>query len=246
MEFPKIKDPKRLPEKVSALLEESILNGKFARKERLPSESALANAFGVSRAVIREATQNLKAQGLIEARTGSGNYVKDFGNDQIAKVFERFGILHPDRDVIIDFIDLRMLIELESVRLLVEKHDRVAIGELLRVVEQMGSVVNKDLKAYSTLDTAFHLTLARSSGNLLYPILLEPIRRLGLRYGVTKAPQHDRLDKHHGISYEDHKAIFQSINRRDLEGAVSRLKEHIDRSKRTYLERVAGVFETKF
>lgn len=246
MEFPKIKDDKRLPQKVSELLEQSILNGQFARKERLPSESALASAFGVSRAVIREATQNLKAQGLIEARTGSGNYVKEFGNDQISKVLERFGILHPDRDVIVDFIDLRMLIELESVRLLITRHDRDAIRELLHIVERMGGVVNRDLEAYSALDEEFHLTLARNSGNLLYPIMLEPIRRLGLRYGVTKAPRDDRLDKHHEISYEDHKAIFQSINRRNLEGASRKMKEHIGRSKRTYLERVEGVFETEF
>ena len=246
MKFPRFDDKIRLPEKVSNFLEDAILNGEFARKARLPSESALASSFGVSRGVIREATQNLKAQGLIEAKTGSGNYVKELGNEQISKAFERFGILHPDREIIIDFIDLRMLIELDSVRRVITNHSRDAIRDLLHIVERMGAAVNKDLQAYSALDEEFHLSLARYSGNLLYPILLEPIRRLGLRYGVTKAPEDDRLDKHHEISFEDHKAIFQGVNRCDLEGAVRRMKEHIDRSRRTYLERAEGIFDTGF
>src|SRR5438128_1105321 len=42
---------------------------------RLPSEQAMAQHFGVSRTVVREAIALLKAEGLLETRKGSGAFV---------------------------------------------------------------------------------------------------------------------------------------------------------------------------
>ena len=43
--------------------------------ERLPSETALAKRFGVSRTTIREDMSQLEAEGIIKRRQGSGTYV---------------------------------------------------------------------------------------------------------------------------------------------------------------------------
>ncbi|TIP57116.1 GntR family transcriptional regulator, partial [Mesorhizobium sp.] len=42
---------------------------------RLPTESQLADKFGVSRNVVREAIAQLRADGMIEARQGIGAFV---------------------------------------------------------------------------------------------------------------------------------------------------------------------------
>lgn len=66
-----------LAEQVADTIKESILNGDFAPGEALPTEPELAEAFGVSRAVIRDATRMLAARGLVEAQHGRGVFVTE-------------------------------------------------------------------------------------------------------------------------------------------------------------------------
>ena len=66
-----------LAEQVAETIKESILNGDMAPGEALPTEPELAEAFGVSRAVIRDATRMLAARGLVEAQHGRGVFVTD-------------------------------------------------------------------------------------------------------------------------------------------------------------------------
>ena len=53
-----------------------ILAGKHDRAARLPSEAQLVKRFGVSRPTVARALQELKLQGLLERRAGSGTYLR--------------------------------------------------------------------------------------------------------------------------------------------------------------------------
>lgn len=66
-----------LAEQVAESIKASILNGELAPGEALPTEPDLSEAFGVSRAVIRDATRMLAAQGLVEAQHGRGVFVTE-------------------------------------------------------------------------------------------------------------------------------------------------------------------------
>lgn len=77
---PKFSQPVKkqtLAEQVAEAVQESILAGEWQGGEALPTEPELANQFGVSRAVIRDATRMLAAQGLVEAQHGKGVFVTD-------------------------------------------------------------------------------------------------------------------------------------------------------------------------
>ena len=50
------------------------VEGRFAPGEKLPSEPALAQSLGVSRATLREALGALTAQGVLEVRRGRGTW----------------------------------------------------------------------------------------------------------------------------------------------------------------------------
>jgi GntR family transcriptional regulator len=56
-------------------LRAAILAGRFPPGGRLPSERALADEFGVSRATIVSAFHLLRGEGLIETRRGTGSWV---------------------------------------------------------------------------------------------------------------------------------------------------------------------------
>ena len=64
-----------MAEQVATAVQESILAGEFIPGDALPTEPELAKDFGVSRAVIRDATRMLVAQGLVEAQHGRGVFV---------------------------------------------------------------------------------------------------------------------------------------------------------------------------
>src|SRR5680860_519221 len=56
-------------------LKEQILSGRLSPGERVPSESDLTVAFGVSRVVVRQALQILEDEGLIFRVRGKGTFV---------------------------------------------------------------------------------------------------------------------------------------------------------------------------
>jgi GntR family transcriptional repressor for pyruvate dehydrogenase complex len=66
-----------LADQVANSLRESIVEGEWQPGEALPTEPELSELFGVSRAVVRDATRMLIAQGLVEARHGKGVFVTE-------------------------------------------------------------------------------------------------------------------------------------------------------------------------
>src|SRR5574337_1559670 len=67
--------PSRLSDVVAADLEAWLRDGAWVAGAQLPSEKVLAERFGVSRAVVREAVSRLKADGWVESRQGAGAFV---------------------------------------------------------------------------------------------------------------------------------------------------------------------------
>lgn len=63
------------PEQIAAGIRESILDGSLGPGDRLPSEQAMAEMFGVSRPTVREALRTLRADHvLVSARGRTGGY----------------------------------------------------------------------------------------------------------------------------------------------------------------------------
>jgi GntR family transcriptional repressor for pyruvate dehydrogenase complex len=67
----------RLSDRLAALIQRQIDAGALVPGDRLPTEQQLAAAHGVSRTVVREAVHQLRSQGLLRSRQGSGVYVTE-------------------------------------------------------------------------------------------------------------------------------------------------------------------------
>lgn len=70
-----------MAEQMAATIQESILSGELAGGTLLPTEPELAEQFGVSRAVVRDATRILMARGLVEVQHGRGVFVTQPDNE---------------------------------------------------------------------------------------------------------------------------------------------------------------------
>jgi GntR family transcriptional regulator len=69
--------PKSIVKQVSMILRHRIAEGTYTYGKRLPSESELAQEFGVSRATVRAALGILENERLITRRQGDGTYLNE-------------------------------------------------------------------------------------------------------------------------------------------------------------------------
>ena len=70
-------DRRRVDEQIAASIADAILDGAFPPGSTLPPERELAEQLGVNRTSLRQGLARLQQMGLIEARHGSGNVVRD-------------------------------------------------------------------------------------------------------------------------------------------------------------------------
>src|ERR1700757_1655473 len=96
--------PPTLPSQVARMISDEILAGRFQVGDRLPTEQELAETFGVSRNVVREAIARLTFEGTVEPRQGSGVFV--LGTNTVAPLRLDAEMLR-DRSLFASLFELR-------------------------------------------------------------------------------------------------------------------------------------------
>jgi len=84
-----------LRRQLADLLRQDILTGAYAPGQRL-IERELVGRFGVSSIPVREALQDLEAQGLVVKRPNAGCSVINLTRDEIGKIIRLLLVLHPE------------------------------------------------------------------------------------------------------------------------------------------------------
>src|SRR5215218_4459967 len=82
-------------EPAQARLQRLMVERNLQPGDRLPSEAELAVVLGGSRRTAREALRSLEALGLVEARAGSGWYVRPFEVPAAVRAFAHSLTFHP-------------------------------------------------------------------------------------------------------------------------------------------------------
>lgn len=74
--MPKTKTRTPIWQAISATLRADISDGRYGLGDKLPTETALADRFGVHRHTVRHALSHLVDEGLVRTRRGSGAFVQ--------------------------------------------------------------------------------------------------------------------------------------------------------------------------
>lgn len=215
---------------IASELEQEILAGKLPPGERLPSEEKLCDNFQVSRTVIREAIQQLRGRGLLRTLKGSGTYIADPSLESLGNAVESYSALAEESDFL-ELIDFRILIETECARLAARNAGEQIIRELQRTLEAMEKARGVRSK-FSKADIAFHLVIARGSGNGIYAILLGALERRCIEYA--------QLNRGDGDWYtpviETHRSILQAIEAGLPDQAAEAMRLHLLASRRHFVD----------
>ncbi len=86
-----------LYEQIAAHLRAEVARGDYSPGARIPSEHELAERFGVGRPTLRQATEVLVREGVLERRKGSGTYVA--GRPSEVDLLSAVGTLEPFRRI---------------------------------------------------------------------------------------------------------------------------------------------------
>lgn len=212
----------RLTEQVVDHVTRLITDGTWASGAVLPTEGELAQRFGVSRTVIRECMRVLASRGMLDVRQGRGTTVMSPASWNVTEPLAL--LVRADRPSLLNWLEVRTILELESARLAAARadgEDRRALGAALRRVCDAAQQPDDYVEA----DIALHLQVAQAARNpqlhLLLRPLVQPLRR-ELHETVRVATATEAATR-------EHTAIVERVLAGDSDGARAAMLLHLRR-----------------
>lgn len=218
-----------LYETVAQEIERMILDETLKIGEKLPPEKIIAEKFGVSRNILREALKTLKERGLVEVKTGDGVYVAKPEMDILKDMVNRLIIF--SNITIKDLFEFRLSLEVTACGLASERATEEDIKKLEDIVEIMKNHF-EDVDKWAIEELDFHYTIARATKNPLFYSFISPISSLLIDSVFTKGRNQSDA-KAAGI--EGHAQIIKAIKNRDKKSAENAMIRHIERSRKVII-----------
>ena len=223
------KQPRKLAHAVVERLSGRIRRGEFKPGDKLPTESEITRAFGVSRTVVREAMSRLQAAELVETRHGIGTFVSA-GADSAPFRIDPVGTATLNE--LIAILELRISIEAEAAALAAERRAATHLVAMRKALDAFSRQVAQSKDAVQA-DFRFHLTIAQSTGNRHFADL---IRYLGTmlfpRTRVNTAQlAGEKRTAYLGRVNREHERIYEAIARGAPDAARAAMRAHLENSR---------------
>jgi GntR family transcriptional regulator, transcriptional repressor for pyruvate dehydrogenase complex len=199
-------------EAVFNALRTDIETGKVDVGAKLSSETVLAQQYGVSRSVVREALRSCTALGLTVTKTGRGTFVVA---NQVAKdlVLGHYSAR--------DLTEARPHIEVPAAGLAAQRRTADELTTLRDIVAAMSA--EDDPEVWVSLDSSFHAGIARASGNKVFESVVADIREALAHQSETLNMVADRQL----ASDQEHQRILAAIEAGDAAEARAAMSEHL-------------------
>jgi len=211
---------------VSQELLAHIVAGVYQPGDKLPPERELAQRFGVSRTVIREALAALRIAGVVESRPGDGTYVKvarqswQKSRELISELFQKGDPMEAWR--------AREVLEPCLARLAAENATLDDVKRLFAAVERMKTAVYaRVVPDFYKADRDFHLALVAATHNAYLVAVVNPLLDWIAHpiWWEIKSEIEKELDPFL-ISLELHTKIARNIANHDAVNASNSTREH--------------------
>ena len=195
---------------------------------KLPAEAALAERYGVSRSVIREALRSCQTLGLTSTKTGSGTVV--VATHPSTPRYGKFSAR--------DLIEARPYIEVPAAGWAARRRTDTQLANLTRLNDEMQAEI--DPARWVKLDSRFHLGIAQASGNEVFATVVGAIREaLTAQSRMLNAS----IAQRRAASNVEHSKILGAIASGDFADASDSMRQHLDKVEDA-VTKLAGIVST--
>jgi GntR family transcriptional regulator, transcriptional repressor for pyruvate dehydrogenase complex len=215
-------------------LEGLIFNG-FEPGDTLPAEGKLAEALGVSRLTVREATRSLEARGLLEITQGRRPRVAAPNGALVGDFFK--SAVRRDPRALLDLLEVRRALEVHIAALAAKRATKGDLADMEMSIAAMRTG-GEDSDAFHAADVRFHENLAAASGNRLLVFLIEafgePLRESRLRSFAGHLARGGAVDD----VIQQHQAILDAVGAHNPKAAAQAMRDHLQQTEqdlRTHL-----------
>ena len=214
-----------------------IIQGKLKAGDKLPPERNLAQEFGTSRASIRQALSALEMLGLIESKSGHGNFIRADGAEASidGELLKELMKAHRPYDIFESRLEIEpTLAALAAARATAEEKKKLEkqvqrLNDLGKKLQSQPEKSEQVLEEYMEEDRKFHLLIGRAAHNDVMFMVFS-----GVNLMIKEAHWKTLKAKAVGIEGnlqrygKEHRAIFNAIRDGKSEIARSRMREHIE------------------
>jgi DNA-binding GntR family transcriptional regulator len=190
-------------DQVAHALRLAILNGEFGPGQAVPQEQ-IAARFGVSRIPVRDAMNLLQAEGLLHIVPSKGSFVANPTPEEIRETYE-----------------IRVLLELEALRLAFRHHNTQSLARAERWLREFE--LETEPAHLGEFDREFHAALYAPANKGQLFELINSMRTLTNRgyYLQMSTPTHLKQCQ------AAHREIFDHCKKGNLRAAKDALRRHL-------------------
>ncbi|MBB5082148.1 FadR/GntR family transcriptional regulator [Nonomuraea endophytica] len=217
--------------RVAALITDYIRKQGLMEGDELPSEAKLAEEYGVSQRVVRDAFRSLSQQGVIRTRQGKRAVVSELRPVAVHSYFRL--AMEADGSAIDELVEMRLALETKAAGLAAARiTDRELEG--LRALLEEADAVGDDLQRRVELDLAFHLGIVKAARNRFFTAVLEALSDVLANEREKGKELTEFLGETHAESDAEHKALLLGLGTRDAALAEQQMRAHLERVQRTF------------
>jgi DNA-binding FadR family transcriptional regulator len=206
-------------------LRADITSGRLQPGERLPPEPELCVKTGVSRSTVREALRLLASQHLIVTTRGvtGGSFVAHPDAEQLADGLSAgFTLLSNSAGVgLADMLELRRALEVPAAVFAAQRRTDE------HLIEIRGALFHPEVDDIDTMlaaHAAFHMAVAKATGNPLFELVVRPLYHASFGEVVTAT-----LPEGYWRQIDaDHRALIDCLAAKDAEAAGRAATRHLD------------------
>jgi len=194
---------------------------------RLPSEAHLAERFGMSRTIVREALARLASDGITEARRGAGSFVKSRPSDRMLAHLPAAGL-----SATLGTFEVRFVLEAETARLAAVRRSPEAMVQIEEALATLRVALLSSAPAHDE-DMELHRQIALATANPAFPATFDAlfpdvdrIMRAGVEISRSRPPEVI------GVMMREHEMIVDAIRTQDGDAAALAMRWHLSEGRK--------------
>ncbi|MGJ8628735.1 MAG: FadR/GntR family transcriptional regulator [Sulfitobacter sp.] len=204
-----------------------ISSGETPVGAKLPTEHVMSERLEVSRPVLRQALKQLREDGVIVSRQGSGSFVQRRTETAVLEFAPVGSIADIQRT-----FEFRAAIEGEAAYLAAERRTDGDLAKMRAQLKELDRCIREGELGVDA-DEAFHQAICVASGNQYFATARTSMKSniltgLNLTRSLSLTKPQERME----LVQREHYLILDALERRDPDGARVAMRDHVENARK--------------